>query len=151
MTRILSLFARLLARPVPLVSRWRCPCRHGNDVRVERIERFVERVVIERNRALQERAARERDQADAVAVQVATKSATASLARVKRLGLTSGVSMLFEVSTAKMISIPRRCHFLPAEAGLGPRECDEKTGACAKEQAAFPVALDGGERLRESA
>ena len=149
-TRILSAAVRVLktASASWIAAAISVPPR-GIDVHVERVERFAERVVVERDRALQKRIAGERDQTDAVAVEFATRSCTASFARVSRSGFTSCASMLFEVSTAKRSSSPLRCVSCHSKPACGRASATKSSATPRVKSARFERRREVGDGRRE--
>ena len=73
----------------------------------------------------------------------------ASLARVSRSGFTSGVDMLREVSTAKMMSLPRRLTTSQRYPTSGPASATNKEGQRRQQQCALHAAPPDGYRLSE--
>ena len=98
-----------------------------DDGGVERRERFVERVVVERDGALQKGVAGERDQTNAVAVHFARKIIHRELGPGETVGLHVRRQHAAGSIHGKDDLDAAPGHLLPTVTGLGPRERDEET------------------------
>src|SRR5262249_12375075 len=97
-----------------------------NNIYVKRVERFAERVVIERDRTLQERTAGERNQADAVAIEFHNEISNRELRAREAIGLYILREHAFRsIDSKKHLDSFAVC-LLKFKSGLGTRQGDEE-------------------------